>query len=68
MRVFYFFVDAGSPAFSYGWQIGGTYGVGRSHPHILILCEWKTAWTLLFKPIEEKEREIIKKELEVSLY
>ena len=34
--------------------------------YILILCEWNTAWTLLFKPLENGEKEKIKKELEVK--
>jgi hypothetical protein len=33
---------------------------------VLILCEWKTAWTLLFKPLENDEKEKIEKEFEVK--
>jgi hypothetical protein len=31
------------------------------------LCEWNTAWSLLFKPLENGEKEEIKKELEVKM-
>ena len=34
---------------------------------ILILCEWNTAWSLLFKPLENDEKEEIEKELEVKM-
>ena len=68
LRMFYFFLDAGSAAFSNSNQLIGELGVFGSLVHILILCDWKTAWSLLFKPIEKSEREKIKEELKVILF
>ena len=34
---------------------------------VFLCCEWKTAWTLLYKPIDEKERIEIDKIMEVSI-
>ena len=60
------FSDAGSAGFADGQQLG-QHGDCNSALFILILCEWNTAWSLLFKPLENNEKEEIKKELEVKI-
>jgi hypothetical protein len=59
------FSDAGSAGFAGGQQLGqdGNFNYAL---FIFILCEWNTAWTLLFKPLENGEKEEIKKELQVK--
>ena len=59
------FLDAGSAAFSRSRELGGQGDEEESPLHILILCDWKSAWSLLYNPIEEDEREEIKNELMV---
>jgi len=60
------FSDAGSAGFAGGHQLGqdGNFNYAL---FIFILCEWNTACTLLFKPLENGEKEEIKKELEVKM-
>merc|ERR1719223_1116097 len=57
------YLYAGSAGFAGGHQLGqgGNFNYAI---FILMLCEWNTAWTLLFKPLENGEKEEIKKELQ----
>ena len=57
---------AGSAGFADGYQLVRS-GDSNFALLVLILCEWNTAWSLLFGPLEQGERELIKKELEVRL-
>ena len=62
------FLDSGSPAFSSGMQTAGREDTtSPSKIHVFILCDWNTAWSLLYNPIALSEKEEIKKELAVSL-
>jgi hypothetical protein len=56
---------AGSAGFAHGEQLGQNI-IRNSALFILILCEWNTAWSLLFKPLEKGEKEEIRKQLEVK--
>ena len=62
--------DAGSAGFSETVQLTGEVGwlVGEdsSAMHVFVLCDWKTAWSLLFHPIVPEEKEKIKNQLKVS--
>ncbi|CBY36763.1 unnamed protein product [Oikopleura dioica] len=46
---------SGSPGFSNQRQLTGNYGTGNSYFYFLF-CDWKTSWSLLYRPIDEKER------------
>ena len=59
------FLDAGSAAFSGSNELCDAFGGEGSPLHIFILCDWKSAWSLLYNPIEEGEREKIREELKV---
>ena len=57
--------DAGSATFADGYQLV-QHGESNFALLVLILCEWNTAWTLLFKPLETGERIKIREELQVK--
>ena len=65
--IFRLFLGAGTAAFTSTSQLVEIGDVHTNFPvHVWTLCDWKTAWSLLFKPIEtDREREKIKKELQV---
>ena len=66
-------LDPGTQGFFYQAQIGHEddriYNIAASFAKITVFlcCEWKTAWTLLYKPIDEKERIEIDKIVKVSI-
>ena len=60
------FSDAGSAGFAGGNQLVQDGGF-NSALFFLILCEWNTAWILLFKPLENGERKKIFEELAVKV-
>ncbi|CBY14812.1 unnamed protein product [Oikopleura dioica] len=51
---------SGSPGFSNQIQLTGNYGEEENYFYFLI-CDWKTSWSLLYRPIDEKERKKINK-------
>ncbi|CAG5081725.1 Oidioi.mRNA.OKI2018_I69.PAR.g9947.t1.cds [Oikopleura dioica] len=63
------YIHAGTPAFSTIVQLVDTgannFIMDVEFPvHVWTLCDWNTAWYLLFKPIEtDADRDQIKKEL-----
>ena len=60
------FLAAASPGFAIQEQL--TSGIGYRHANLwyFLFCDWKTAWTLLYKPIEDQERTEIDTIVEVS--
>ena len=65
---FDFILGAGTAAFTSIGQLSKYGGPAKTEfpVHVWTLCDWKTAWSLLFKPIEtDQERAEIKKELKV---
>ena len=49
------------------WQIGG--GNKYEYDYILYLfCDWKTIWSLKYRPIDENERTEIDKIIQVRKY
>jgi len=62
-----FFLAAGTPGFSAQEQF--TFGNGYRVMNFMyfLLCNWRTSWTLLYKPIDEKERKEIDKIVDVSV-
>ena len=58
--VLVFILVSGSPGFSNQRQLIGNYG-GEENYFYFLFCDWKTSWSLLYRPIDEKEREIIDK-------
>ncbi|CBY10809.1 unnamed protein product [Oikopleura dioica] len=51
---------AGSPGFSYQSQLIGNNGLEENYFYFLF-CDWITTWSLLYRPIDEKERKKINK-------
>ncbi|CBY40616.1 unnamed protein product [Oikopleura dioica] len=49
------FLVSGSPAFSDQNQLTGNIGYSSNYVHFL-MCDWKTGWSLLYRPIDETER------------
>ncbi|CBY15530.1 unnamed protein product [Oikopleura dioica] len=54
---------SGSPGFSSQEQLIARYGHEENYFYFLF-CDWKTSWSLLYRPIDEKERKIIHKRIE----
>jgi len=62
-ELFYFLVS-GSPAFANHYQL--TQNAGYEHNYFyFLMCDWKTGWSLLYRPIDETEREKINREIKV---
>ncbi|CBY34846.1 unnamed protein product [Oikopleura dioica] len=57
-------LSAATPGFAYQQQF--TFGGGYKVNNIFyfLFCDWKSSWTLLYKPINEKERKEIDKIVE----
>ncbi|CBY19293.1 unnamed protein product [Oikopleura dioica] len=51
---------SGSPGFSNQNQLIGNFGNEENY-FFFLFCDWKTSWSLLYRPIDEKERKIIDK-------
>ena len=49
------FIVAGSPGFSQNHQLTGGHGDMSSNIFVFLFCAWKTAWTLLYRPVDEME-------------
>ena len=68
LRFFLFFVlVSGSPGFSNKNQLTGNYG-GEPNYFYFLFCDWKTSWSLLYRPIDENEKKIIDKIIQVLKY
>ena len=48
-------------------QIIGNQGYSVDNIIRFIFCEWKTAWSLLFDPIDEDEKALLDEILEVEI-
>jgi len=61
-----YFLVAATPGFAYTRQF--TFGNGYKVDNLFyfLFCDWKSSWTLLYKPIDEKERNEIDKIVEVG--
>ena len=57
-----YFLVAATPGFAYQSQF--TFGRGYGVPNLFyfLFCDWKTGWTLLYKPINENEKKEINKQ------
>ena len=62
------FSAAGSPGFSFQNQIANGSGYFGENIWFFLLCDWKTAWTLLYQPIDEDERKEIDEIMKVRFY
>ncbi|CBY15528.1 unnamed protein product [Oikopleura dioica] len=45
---------SGSPGFSTQFQLTGNYGSEENYFYFLF-CDWKTSWSLLYRPIDEND-------------
>ncbi|CBY31699.1 unnamed protein product [Oikopleura dioica] len=57
---------SGSPAFSNQWQLTGNYGHSDNY-FCFLMCDWKTSWSLLYQPIDEKEQRKINRIIEILM-
>ena len=49
------FLVAGSPGFAQNHQLTGGHGDMSSNIFVFLFCDWKTTWTLLYRPVDETE-------------
>jgi hypothetical protein len=61
-----YFLVAATPGFADQGQF--TFGVGYRVDNLFyfLFCDWKSSWTLLYKPIDENERKEIDEIIKVS--
>jgi hypothetical protein len=64
----YIVVGAGTPAFARQQQFAEGDGYNVDNFWYFLICDWKTSWSLLYKPIEEHERKEIDRIINVSKY
>ena len=55
----FYFLVAGTPGFADQRQFTDGFGYGVCNIFYFLFCNWNTAWTLLYKPINEEERKTI---------
>ena len=55
----FYFLVAGTPGFADQRQFTDGFGYGVCNIFYFLFCKWNTAWTLLYKPINEEERKTI---------
>ncbi|CBY13853.1 unnamed protein product [Oikopleura dioica] len=51
---------AGTPGFAGQYQLGG-WGSGQNDYFLYLFCDWKTIWSLNYRPIDEQEKNEIDK-------
>jgi hypothetical protein len=63
-----YFLVAATPGFA--WQMQFTLGNGYRVDNLdyFLFCDWKSSWTLLYKPIDENERKIIDEIVKVNQF
>ena len=61
------FKAAGTPGFSFQKQLTVGGGFAVNNLWYFLFCDWNTAWTLLYEPINDTERAEIDKLVEVNL-
>jgi hypothetical protein len=63
-----YFLVAATPGFANQAQF--TFGDGYRVDNIwyFLFCDWKSSWTLLYKPIGEKEQKIIDEIVKVNQF
>ena len=62
-----FILVTGTPGFAEQYQLGGNYFFGADHTYYILhlLCDWKTIWSLKYRPIDAKQRKEIDEILKV---
>ncbi|CBY40980.1 unnamed protein product [Oikopleura dioica] len=50
-----FALFAGTPGFAGKWQLGGG-GSLKNNDILYLFCDWNTSWSLIYRPIDEKQR------------
>jgi hypothetical protein len=55
---------SGTPGFTGKYQLGG-YGAAKLDYILYLFCDWKTIWSLKYRPIDEKQRQEIDKIVKV---
>jgi len=61
-----YFLVAATPGFAYQWQYTSEGDYLVRNLFYYLFCDWKTGWTLLYKPISENERKEIDEIIKVS--
>ena len=62
-----FILVAGTPGFAGQWQLGGE-GDNNNNDILYLFCDWNTSWSLIYRPIDEKQRTEIDKIVKVPKY
>jgi hypothetical protein len=60
-----YFLVAATPGFAWQGQFTGGPGYSADNLWFYLFCNWKTAATLLYKPIDENEKKMIDKIVKV---
>ena len=60
------FLVAATPGFASQNQFAFGRGYGVNNSWYFLFCDWKSSWTLLYKPIDENERKIIDEIVKVN--
>ena len=62
-----YFLVAATPGFAHQAQFTNGIGYLVRNLFYFLFCDWKSSWTLLYKPINEKERKIIDEIVKVDV-
>ena len=65
--IFKFILVSGTPGFAGQYQLGG-YGDTKNDYFLFLFCDWKTIWSMKYRPIDENQREEIDKIVKVRKY
>ena len=63
-----YFLVAATPGFAFQQQFTCGKGYRVTNLYFFLFCDWKSSWTLLYKPIDENERKQIDKIIKVKLF
>ena len=61
-----YFLVAATPGFADHAQFTNGEGYRVDNLWYFLFCDWKSSWTLLYRPIDEKERKIIDEIVKVN--
>ena len=65
-KISLYFLVAATPGFANQAQFTFGDGYGVNNLFYFLFCDWKSSWTLLYKPIDENERKLIDEIVKVN--
>ena len=60
------YLAAATPGFAVQKQFSVGVGYDIKNHWYFLLCDWKTSWNLLYRPIDENERKLIDQIVKVN--